>query len=116
MTATLMLMAPPTVSGYLWFFFSLPLLAVLLYFGRPFPLLIIYLEVCAAILVVTLAQGRATSPGFAVMFAQDAILGLLALVLYFFVHFFPRLREEGTLLKAATTLVTLPCASRMGAA
>ena len=104
MIAFLMLLEPPSTSGYLWFFFSMPMLAVLLYFGRPLPLLIIYLEVCATMLVVILAQGR-TTLDFAAMVAQDAILGLLAAVLYFFVHFFPRIRAENTLLKVATTLM-----------
>jgi PAS domain S-box-containing protein len=105
MIAFLVMLAPPIASGYLWFFFSLPILAVLLYFGRLLPLLITYLEVCAGMLVLTCAQGWPAPPDFVAMVAQDAILGLLAAVLYFFVHFFPRLREENTILKAATTLI-----------
>lgn len=105
MTTTLMLVAPPTTSGYLWFFFSLPILAVLLYFGRPVLLLVILVEVYTSILMVLFAQGWPTSLDLAAMVAKGAILGLLAAVLCFFVHFFPRLREEGSLLKAATTLI-----------
>ncbi|MFB0538105.1 MAG: GAF domain-containing protein [Anaerolineae bacterium] len=105
MIAILALVAPPIASGYLWFFFSMPMLAALGYFGRLLPLLIIYLEVCAAMLVLTFAQGWPEPLDFATMAAKGAILGLLAAVLYFFVHLFPRLREESTLLKAATTLI-----------
>jgi len=105
MTAALMLVSPPTASGYLWFFFSMPILAMLLYVGRFASLLVIYLEVCIAILVVALVQHRTALPDVAMMVAQGAILGLLAGVLYFFVHFSPRFQEEGALLKAATTLI-----------
>jgi len=105
MIALLILLAPPIASGYLWFFFSMPIFAVLLYFGRFSPLLIIYLEVCTAILVLTFAQGRPTPLGVAAMIAQDAILGLLAAILYLFVYFFPWLRAENALLKASTTLI-----------
>ncbi|MFQ6101604.1 MAG: GAF domain-containing protein [Anaerolineae bacterium] len=102
MITVLMLVGPPAASGYLWFFFSMPMLAILLYFGRPVLLVIVYLEICAAMLAVSARTG---SPDFATMLAQDAILGLLTAVLYFFMRFFPRLREEGTLLKATTTLM-----------
>jgi PAS domain S-box-containing protein len=105
MIAILALVAPPTASSYLWFFFSMPMLATLGYLGRPLPLLAIYLEVCAAMLFLTLAQGWTTPLDLAAMVAKDALLGLLAAVLYFFVHRFPWLREESTLLEAATTLM-----------
>jgi PAS domain S-box-containing protein len=105
MTAALMSVAPSTTSSYLWFFFSMPLLATLGYFGRLLPLLIVYLEVCASLGVLTFAQGWPTLLDFATMLAQDAILGLLAAVLYFFVHLCPRLREENALLEAANTLI-----------
>ncbi len=102
MIAILMLVGPPAASGYLWFFFSMPVLAVLLYFDRPALLTLVYIEICAAMLAISTQRG---SPDFATMLAQDAILGLLAAVLYFFVRLFPRLREENALLKVATTLI-----------
>jgi hypothetical protein len=105
MIAILGLMAPPIASGYLWFFFSAPLVATLGYLGRPLPLLVVYVEICAAMLVLTFAHGWPTSLDFAAMAAKDVLLGLLAAVLYFFVHRFPRLRAESTLLEAATTLL-----------
>lgn len=105
MIAILALVAPPTASSYLWFFFAMPLLATLGYFGRSPLLLIVYLEVCVAILIPTLAEGWPTPIDLATMVAKDIILGLLTALLYFFVHLSPRLREESTLLRAATTLI-----------
>ena len=107
MNAVLMLVAPAAASGYLWFFFSMPIFAVLLYFGDHISLLGIYLEICVAMLVLSLARGRLTSVGFTSMLAQDVILGLLAAVFYFFMRFFPQLREEDALLQAATTLINV---------
>jgi len=105
MITVLALVAPSTASNYLWFFFAMPILATLGYFGRPIPTLVIYLEVCAAILLVTFAQGGVASLDLAAMVGQDVILGLLTVVLYLFVRFFPRLREESALLGAATALI-----------
>jgi PAS domain S-box-containing protein len=105
MFAILALVAPPTASSYLWFFFAMPLLGTLGYFGRSPLLLIVYLEVCVAILIPTLTEGWPTLLDLATMVAKDAILGLLTAILYFFVHLSPRLREESALFKATSALM-----------
>jgi PAS domain S-box-containing protein len=105
MITILTLLAPPIASSYLWFFFSMPLLVTVGYFGSSPLLLIIYLEICVGTLVMVLPQGWPSLLDLATIAAKDAILGLLAVVLYFFVHLFPRLREGNTLLDTATTLI-----------
>jgi PAS domain S-box-containing protein len=103
--AVLCAVAPPAASSYLWFLFSLPLLAAVVYFGRLFPSLIVYVEVWAATLMLMFAQGWPTPVDWAALIAKDVILALLAVVLYFALHISPRLREESALLTAATTLI-----------
>jgi PAS domain S-box-containing protein len=105
MIALLALIAPPTASGYLWFFFLAPLAVMIGYFGPSAWLLLVSLEICVAMLILTLAQGRPTPLSLATMAAKDAILGLLAAVLYFFVHLSPRGREASKLLEAGMTLM-----------
>jgi PAS domain S-box-containing protein len=107
MIFTLVLVAPPNAFSYLWFFFSMPLLAALAYFGPPLRVTsIVFVEVCAALLILTLTQGWPTPPeALSAMYAKGAILGLLTGVLYFFVHYAPRMREASKLLEAGATLM-----------
>ncbi len=105
MIAILALVSPLPASSYLWFFFSMPLLATIGYSGSLSSVLLVYLEVCAAIFLLTLAQGGPLSLALATMAAKDAVLGLLAAILYFFVRLSPRVREQSTLLEAASTLM-----------
>jgi PAS domain S-box-containing protein len=105
MICVLIWLAPPTASSYLWFFLTLPVLATLLYFGRFLPLLLVYLEVLAITLTLILAHGQATVSSLGKVIAQDTILGLLAGVFYFFIRFFPWLREGRSLSQIASTLI-----------
>lgn len=105
MIALLIWLVRPSVYSYLWFFFSLPLFAVILYFDHPLPIWTVFIEVCATNLVLhTLLRGT-TPLSIAVALGQDAILGLLAGVLYFSVRSFPWLRRENTLLEAVRTVL-----------
>jgi PAS domain S-box-containing protein len=105
MITILGLVTLPTTSSYLWFFFAMPLLATVVYSGASLWPLIVYAEVFLVMLVLTIAQGWLILPNIAAMGAKDAILGLLTVILYFFVHLSPKIREESTLVKAATTLL-----------
>lgn len=105
MIAILVLISPPSASSYLWFFFSMPLLVTIAYFGDLALVALVYLEVCAVMLFLTVAQDSTTFLALATMVAKDAILGLMAGVLYFFLRLSPKVREQNTLLEAAKTLM-----------
>jgi PAS domain S-box-containing protein len=107
MIGVLVRVAPPSAFSYLWFFFSMPLLAALAYFGPSLrATFIVFAEVCTTLLILTVAQGWPIMPeDLTAMLAKDAILGLLTALLYFFVHLSPRRREGNTLLEAATMLM-----------
>jgi GAF domain-containing protein len=103
---TVLAWVAPLAAHYLWFFFSLPLFACLLYFGaRLRALLPTYLGVCAAIALLTFRYGVPDHTALAVMIGQDVILLLLAATFFYYVQGFPRLQEEDELYKAAAALI-----------
>ena len=106
LTAALVLAATPAADAYSWVLFLLPAVAAVVYFGTTGRTLVVWIEICLALILSTLVGGSVGWLGLIEVAAQALMLGAIVLVLGDLVEKLPEFRkEERALLEAATTLI-----------